>query len=231
MTLPVPSFHCSWIDKPNALISVGFDIFVGKIDGIREEFNADRKGDKLSTIVDGLQKSANQSLITQLLGKKVIVSTGKNNKKSTMLTGLPASVLLKFQLPQHLQDIVKAYSPAKKAPPPAASVDAFAKAFGSLTTAQPAPVVPPVTNALTPEQEDLSVALAGKELFKSIARNLRPIMQKDGATDDESVMMFRVVDKDCSQELASSLFRSGEIATDDGSMFMSFGFLKTFKVS
>jgi len=224
--MKTPETACHWANRKNwQLISAGFTILVGKIDGLKEEFNADRKQDKMSTLIDGLQKSVNPTIVQQLKGKKLVVSTG-NLSLATMLTGLPADDLLnKYPLPQELKDMVKNYQPKTK--PQSNTVNAFAIAFGgNKTPAQPnAPV--PAQQAYTVEQEDMYIALAAKDLFKQIAGHLEPIMEKQGQKENEVTWVFKVVDKPQFQEVAASLFRGGETNNEDGSMIVTYGLLKT----
>lgn len=225
--MKTPETACHWANRKNwQLISAGFTILVGKIDGLKEEFGADRKQDKMSTLIDGLQKSVNPTIVQQLKGKKLVVSTG-NLSLATMLTGLPADDLLnKYPLPQELKDMVKNYQPPKAKTPPSSTVSAFAIAFGNKAPVQqntPAPA----QQGYTTEQEDMYIALAAKDLFKQIAGHLEPIMEKQGQKENESTWVFKVVDKPQFQEVAASLFRGGETNNEDGSMIMTYGLLKT----
>jgi len=222
-----PETICHWANrKALHLVSAGFTMVMGKIDGIKEELGADRKQDKMSTIIDGLQKSVNPTLVQQLSGKKIVVSTCRPSL-STMLTGLPADDLLnKYQLPQPLKDMVDNYKPPKQQQT-TSTISAFANAFKINLVNSPDKTPPQQQKGYTQEQEDVYIALAAKEIFRQIAGHLEPVMEKQGEKEEDVVWTFKVVNKPKFQEVAASLFRGGEISSNDGSMFITYGILKT----
>jgi len=206
MERKIPNVGCHWNDKgSDDLGDCHFEVFFCKIDDVPVECGGTpRKQTKQETIVEGLMAMHNAAAAANLVGSKFMIS---RSGQRLHVTGLPAEVLRKFNLPE---DYAATVGPIEQDDKP--DNNSPSSGFGVFANSTPA----------APSSEDTRLGLAAKSMFMQLAASLDIIY----ADENEDLYIAEVKTKPNPATLAEAVFDNGEHFAGEDCFTISFGLLK-----